>query len=111
RASAQSADMHRAALHSAAEFNLASRGVDAYPLAQLGVKSEQLEINGPDVYGHGPLLAAIATRYRVKKENVVTAAGTSMANHLAMAALTEPGDEVLIEEPAYELLLSVAKYL
>jgi aspartate/methionine/tyrosine aminotransferase len=39
---------------------------------------------------------------------VVAAAGTSMANHLAMAALIEPGDEVLIEHPAYELLVSAA---
>ncbi len=34
-----------------------------------------------------------------------------MANHLAMAALLEPDDEVLIEEPAYEALLAVANYL
>lgn len=34
-----------------------------------------------------------------------------MANHLAMAAILEPGDEVLIEAPAYEPLLAVASYL
>lgn len=34
-----------------------------------------------------------------------------MANHLAMAATVEPGDEVLIEDPAYELLVSTARYL
>lgn len=34
-----------------------------------------------------------------------------MANHLAMAALLEPGDEVLIEQPTYEPLLTVAEYL
>ena len=34
-----------------------------------------------------------------------------MANHLAMAALVDPGDEVLIEHPAYELLVSAALYL
>jgi len=34
-----------------------------------------------------------------------------MANHLALAATVEPGDEVLIEEPTYELLLSTARYL
>jgi aspartate/methionine/tyrosine aminotransferase len=33
-----------------------------------------------------------------------------MANHLTMAALLEPGDEVLIEHPAYELLVSAALY-
>ena len=34
-----------------------------------------------------------------------------MANHLAMAALIDPGDEVLIEHPAYELLTSTLLYL
>ena len=34
-----------------------------------------------------------------------------MANHLAMAALLSPGDEVLIEHPTYGLLLDVAHYL
>ncbi len=34
-----------------------------------------------------------------------------MANHLALAALFEPGEEVLIERPTYELLVSTAAYL
>jgi aspartate/methionine/tyrosine aminotransferase len=34
-----------------------------------------------------------------------------MANHLAMAAILEPGDEVLIEQPAYGPILDVAQYL
>ncbi len=42
---------------------------------------------------------------------MVAAAGTSMANHLAMAALIDPGDEVLIEQPTYELLTSTLLYL
>ena len=38
-------------------------------------------------------------------------AGTSMANHLAMAAIIETGDEVLIEHPAYGPILDVVQYL
>src|SRR5260370_14979307 len=34
-----------------------------------------------------------------------------MANHLAMAAVIEAGDEVLIEHPAYGPILDVAQYL
>jgi aspartate/methionine/tyrosine aminotransferase len=34
-----------------------------------------------------------------------------MANHLAMAAIIEPGDEILIEHPAYGPILDVARYL
>jgi aspartate/methionine/tyrosine aminotransferase len=47
----------------------------------------------------------------VPEECVVAATGTSMANHLAMAAVLEPGDEVLLEQPVYGPLLDVAEYL
>jgi aspartate/methionine/tyrosine aminotransferase len=44
-------------------------------------------------------------------ESIVTAAGTTFANHLAMATLIDPGDEVIIEQPTYEPLLALARYL
>jgi aspartate/methionine/tyrosine aminotransferase len=34
-----------------------------------------------------------------------------MANYLAMATILEPGDEVLVEHPAYGLLLDAARYI
>src|SRR6202142_2682993 len=107
----QSDYMQWAKLHSKARFNLATSGVAAYPLNELPCTIDQLEINGESAYGYAPLQNAIAKKTGVGPDNVVTAAGTSMANHLAMAALIEPGDEVLIEHPAYELLVSTAQYL
>jgi aspartate/methionine/tyrosine aminotransferase len=100
-----------AKLRSAARFNLASSGVAALPLSELGARVEHLEITGPDSYGFGPLLQRLAKKSGVPVECVVHAQGTSMANHLAMAALVEPDDEILIEEPAYEAILSAAEYL
>ena len=94
-----------------AKFNLATSGMANFPLAELGVTMDQLEINGPSIYGYEPLLQAIARRYRVPQESVVSAVGTSLANYLALAAITEPGDEILVEQPTYELILSTAKYL
>lgn len=111
RSDANSPYMEYAKLHSAAKYNLATSGVMSYPLAELPVRLEDLEINGPTVYGYEPLQQRLAKLNGVRPENVVAATGTSMANHLAMAALFEPGDEVLIEEPTYELLLSAAKFL
>lgn len=111
RANARSPYMEWAKLHSAARFNLATSGMAALPLAELDVKIEQLDINGPTIYGYEPLLQAIAVRYRVPRECVVSAIGTSLANYLALAAATEPGDEILVEHPTYELLLSAARYL
>jgi aspartate/methionine/tyrosine aminotransferase len=103
--------MHWSKTQSRARFNLATSGVAPFPLRQLPVNLETLEINGDDSYGHAPLQRAIATHHGVDPECVVEAAGTSMANHLAMAAILEPGDEVLIEHPAYGPILDVAQYL
>src|SRR5215467_4877838 len=111
RKTAGSPYLEWAKLESAARFNLAPSGMLSFPLAGLGVTIDQLEINGASIYGYEPLLQAIARRYRVPQECVVSAVGTSLANYLALAATTEPGDEILVEHPTYELILSTARYL
>jgi aspartate/methionine/tyrosine aminotransferase len=112
RTTAGSAYMEWAKLHSSARFHLATSGVAGFPLSELGMTIADLEINHPsNGYGYGPLLEAIAERYRVPKQCVVSAIGTSFANYLALAATTDPGDEVLIEQPAYGPLVSVANFL
>jgi aspartate/methionine/tyrosine aminotransferase len=107
----RSAYLEWAKLRSGAKYNLATSGLDGYPLAKLPVKIEDLEISAPGSYGYPPLQERLAKRSGVPLECVVAATGTSMANHLALAALINPGDEVLIEQPAYEPLLVVAEYL
>lgn len=111
RSTAYSPYLKWAKLQSSAKHMLSTSGLASFPLAELGVTMDQLEINGPDSYGYEPLLQAIAKRYRVPQESVASAVGTSMANYLALAATTEPGDEILVEQPTYELILSTAKYL
>ena len=96
---------------SRARFNLATSGVASFPLRELPIDLKELEINDENSYGYAPLQHAIAAQYGVDPDCVVESAGTSMANHLAMAAIIEPGDEVLIEHPAYGPILDVAHYL
>src|SRR5713101_7175251 len=96
---------------SRANFNLATSGVGSFPLRDLPVTIDQLEINGDSTYGYAPLQHAIAKKCGVDPDCVVAATGTSMANHLAMATLIDPGDEVLLEQPTYELLTSTLFYL
>lgn len=102
--------MHWAKTSSSARFNLATSGLGNLKLRELRVSLDDLEITEGG-YGYQPLIEAIATRYRVNTDSVVTAAGTTFANHLAVAALIKPGDEVLVEHPAYEPLLAVIRYL
>jgi aspartate/methionine/tyrosine aminotransferase len=102
--------MYWAKTSSSAKYNLATSGLGNLTLRELRVSLDDLEITYGG-YGYPPLVQAIASRYRVATESIVTAAGTTFANHLAMAALINPGDEVLFEHPAYEPMLAVAHYL
>jgi hypothetical protein len=101
--------MHWAKTASKAPFNLATSGVGSFPLRELPFDYSTLEINGDNSYGYPPLKRAIARKYGVDADCVVTAEGTSMANYLAMATLLEAGDEVVIEHPAYGLLVDAAR--
>jgi hypothetical protein len=92
-------------------FNLAASGVMNYSLADLGAGIDDIELTGPGLNGYEPLQEALARKCGVLPDCVVRAAGASMANYLAMASLAGPGDEVLIEHPAYDPLLAVARNL
>jgi len=108
----QSEFMHWAKTRPRVKYDLALSGILNLPFPELDVKLNELELHGDNAYGYRPLVEALAAHCHVAPENVVTiSGGTSMANHLAMAALLEHGDEVLIEQPTYEPLLAIAEYL
>jgi aspartate/methionine/tyrosine aminotransferase len=102
--------MNWAKTKSTARFNLATSGMPNLSIRDLRVSLDDLEITDGG-YGYAPLIDAIGARYRVERESIVTAAGTTFANHLAAAALIEPGDEVLFEAPAYEPMLAAVRYI
>lgn len=105
----ESTYMHWAKTSSQAQFNLATSGVGNLSIRDLDVSLDDLELTGGG-YGYRPLMELIGKRYGVATESIVTAAGTSFANHLAMAALIKPGDRILFEHPAYEPMLATARY-
>ncbi len=110
RRASGSSYMHWAKTQSVSRFNLATSGLGNLSIRDLRVSLDDLELTHGG-YGYEPLLQALSARYRVDTSSIVTTAGTSFANHLAMAAIVNPGDEVLFEEPAYEPMLSTARYL
>jgi aspartate/methionine/tyrosine aminotransferase len=92
-------------------YDLALSGILNLPFPELEATIDDLDLNGDNSYGYGPLVDALAEHCKVPPEQVVTiSGGTSMANHLAMAAAIEHGDEILIEQPTYEPLLALAEY-
>ncbi len=97
--------------YASARYNLANSGILGCDLDDLPIAFDDIALNGPNEDGYVPLKEAIAVKYGVTSNQVVTAQGTSMANFLAMATLLEPGDRVLVEQPTYEPLLSALRFL
>lgn len=111
RGAVQSDYMHWAKYQRPVRYSLSSSDVTHFRLDSLPLAIADLDLDGASHFRYAPLRRAIAERYGVTAEMVVTANGTSMANFLAMATLIAPGDEVFFEQPAYEPMLSSARFL
>ena len=86
-------------------FDLATSGMPPVKLDELGLVTPDV----PDWQATERLREAIAVYNDVPAEQTIAALGTTQALWLAYASLTEPGDEVLVEEPAYEPLVRIAE--
>lgn len=92
-------------------IDLAGSNLLPCTLEDLPGARDALEIAGESPQGYVPLVERIAARYGVAPGNVATAVGCSGANFLALAALVEAGDEVLVETPGYDPLPAAAAML
>jgi len=87
-------------------FDLATSGIPTSPIEAIGVP-EPARMDDPG--GWDRLRDAIARYNDVGRDEAVAALGTTHALWLAYASLTSPGDDVLVEEPAYEPLVRIAE--
>ena len=92
-------------------FDLAGSNIRACSIDDIEGARDALNLSGHNDDGYGPLVEAIAQRYRVSPEWVATANGAAGANFQVCAALLEPGDDVLVERPAYDPLLGAPRML
>ncbi|HEY1750717.1 MAG TPA: pyridoxal phosphate-dependent aminotransferase [Caulobacteraceae bacterium] len=108
----QSDYMHFAKFGAGARYNLATSGLAGCELADLDLTWDDLALHGVNTSGYRPLMELVAARFGVGVDCVVMpGGGCSFANHLALAAMLAPGDEVVAEAPTYELIPSVLGYL
>jgi aspartate/methionine/tyrosine aminotransferase len=107
----QSDYMHWAKFKPPVRFALTGSEVPHFRMDSLPITIADLDLDGASHPRYAPLRQAIGRRYEVTPENVVAADGTSMANFVAMAALINRGDEVLVERPTYEPMLNAASFL
>lgn len=87
-------------------FDLATSGMPTVPLAELGMPDARTM---GDPAGWAAARTAIASHHAVAPNEATLALGTTHAIWLAYAALTSPGDEILVESPAYEPLVRIAE--
>jgi len=107
----QSDYMHWAKFKKPVRYALTMSEVPHVRMDRFPLTLADLDMDGASHPRYAPLRERIGRRYAVPVEQVVAADGTSMANFLAMAALIEPGDEVLVESPTYEPMLGAASFL
>lgn len=87
-------------------LDLATSGMPTVPLAELGMPDARTM---GDAGGWTTARTAIASYHSVSQNEATLALGTTHAIWLAYAALTSPGDEILVERPAYEPLVRIAE--
>jgi aspartate/methionine/tyrosine aminotransferase len=93
-------------------YDLGSSGVVPVSTEELLGEAQaksSFDISGPNDEGYPPLRDAIAERYGLPSECVSIAGGAAGANFLALLALVGPGDDVLIERPAYDPLIAATR--
>jgi aspartate/methionine/tyrosine aminotransferase len=87
-------------------FDLATSGMPTVRLAEPSA-ANLASLDDPD--GWPRLRDAIAAHNDVPADEAIAALGTTQALWLAYASITNPGDEILVEDPAYEPLLRIAE--
>lgn len=102
-----------------ADIDISSSGVQPYSMAEVramtGLHHAEIdELVFGDGYSLGapPVRAAIARRWGDgRPERVMTTSGSSEAISLVLTALLQPGDEVVVVQPGYHLLIGFAEAL
>ncbi|MEU6748991.1 capreomycidine synthase [Spirillospora sp. NPDC046719] len=97
------------------EIDISSSGVRSYSMGELrrmtGVTQDDLDgLVFDDGYSLGTpaVRAAIARRWGDDPDRVMTTCGSGEALSLVLMALLRPGDEVVVVEPGYHLLVEFA---
>lgn len=103
--------MHWSKQFQTARYTLAVSGITGLSLDELGVTWDDLQLDGTPGYGIPALREALGAKCGVGGDRIVLATGTSGANHLALAALIEPGDDIVMEHPVYEPIEMLARHV
>ncbi len=95
-----------------ADRDLAQTAMPVVAWSELGVDVAELDRVGRDGGElHARLVHAIAMRHGVNRGEVAMVSGATQAAFCALAALIEPGCDVIVEQPTYGPLLQLVRSL
>ncbi len=94
-----------------ARHNLAASGVRDLEPRDLDLGPDDWRLEGAGSYGPPDLVERLAAFAGVAPDRVFLTAGCSMANWLILSTVLEPGDEAIVEKPAYECLFRIPEIL
>ncbi|NJD20964.1 MAG: pyridoxal phosphate-dependent aminotransferase [Gemmatimonadetes bacterium] len=97
--------------HAPPRWDLTGSGVEPCALADLPGAVEAMDLLGQNEEGYPPLLRALARRFGVGTDRVITASGATGAGFFAVAALVRPGDKVMVEWPGHDSLSGAVRLL
>ena len=98
-------------LYDPPKWDLTGSYVHPCTLPELPGAVEAVDLFGRNDDGYRPLLRALARRFQMDPDRVLTANGATGATFLALAALIRPGDKVLVEWPSYDPLAGTVRLL
>ena len=90
-------------------YDLARSNVKGLTREEIGLALEDVALEGTDADGLPALRDLLAKRYKVGRGNVLLTSGATMGLWLSCAAVLQEGDQVLVEQPAYEPLVRAAE--
>jgi aspartate/methionine/tyrosine aminotransferase len=100
------------------DYNLADSGVDPVSVKEMLTSTGSLErlqelaLHYPPVNGSPKLRDLIAGLYHgAERDNVLVTVGAAEANSMVLAALLDPGDEVVVMEPGYRQVWGITQNL
>ncbi|HKZ58862.1 MAG TPA: aminotransferase class I/II-fold pyridoxal phosphate-dependent enzyme [Candidatus Thermoplasmatota archaeon] len=90
---------------------IATSGVVEFPLEALPFDLKKVDLHVPNLDGDLRLVEQLCRIYGAEPDRMLETIGASEANFLAMAALADRGDRVVLETPTYGSLPSIAASL
>jgi aspartate/methionine/tyrosine aminotransferase len=94
-----------------AAIDLAGSNLLPCAMEDLPGARDAVDLFAPNDNGYAPVMSAIAAHYGVSASRIVSGTGCSGVNFIAVAALVAPGDDVLIERPAYDPLIGACRLI